>query len=156
MKSNADLDAPTKKRKRPDDFEGALSDLQELATTCVLLFEVSRICVVTTVYRYEPFLKTTISKWSDKVSAATNATLKNRNKFSKVQNANTWQQIEHTLAADGEKLLSRARKNEEGLQDVEQFDDADFYQALLKEVVENQLLDLGMSDIVCLLVIADA
>ena len=112
--------------------------------------------MVTIVCRYEPFLKTTISKWSDKVSAATNATLKNRNKFSKVQNANIWQQIEHTLSEDGEKLLSRARKNEEGLQDVEQFDDADFYQALLKEVVENQLLDLGASDARRLDGIADA
>ena len=111
---------------------------------------------------YEPYLQTTVSKWSDKVSAASSASLKSKTKFNKNANSalnqNTWTQIQNVIANDGDRLVARTRVPrtsvkvigsieedvEEGKkEDEELFDDTDFYQALLKDVVDNQFLDLG-------------
>jgi protein AATF/BFR2 len=84
----------------------------------------------------------TITKWSDKVAAASAA-----NRF---VDRNTWSQIEATLLADSDKLVARTRRprttqagSAEGIEDPEVFDDGDFYQQLLKDVVESRTLDLG-------------
>jgi BRCT domain type II-containing protein len=60
-----------------------------------------------------PFTSSTVSKWSDKVSAASAVQLKSANKFRAV-NQNTWAQIEATMQADGERLIERTRKLKAG------------------------------------------
>jgi hypothetical protein len=60
-------------------------------------------------YSLDPFISSTVSKWSDKVSAASGVQLKAANKFRAV-NQNTWAQIEATIKADGERLIERTRK----------------------------------------------
>lgn len=98
------------------------------------------IATVLSAHSSTPHIKTTITKWSDKVAAASSA-----NRFT---DRNTWSQIEATLQTDGDRLLARTRKTRklgvaEGIEDPEVFDDGDFYQQLLKDVVESRALDLG-------------
>lgn len=103
-----------------------------------------------------PFEHTTISKWSDKVSSAT-AALGSQNKFKALGPQNTLRQIESILAQDMDRLVERSRIRRgpsgktvkvvgrdaalepvAGEKDVsaEVFDDTDFYQALLRDVVD--------------------
>ncbi|KAK7056217.1 rRNA-processing protein bfr2 [Paramarasmius palmivorus] len=102
---------------------------------------------------YHPFVIQTLDKWSSKIQAVAPSVLlpANRNAFSKDR-----QQIkgavqlidEHLL--DQTKLLSRTRVwrgkggrfnvplNNEGDQDTEIFDDTDFYQQLLRDVIDSR------------------
>jgi hypothetical protein len=80
-------------------------------------------------------------------------TLKSSKQFSSnsALNKNAWQQVQHVLSTDGPRLVDRTRvlrgESSKGdadkVIDPEIFDDSDFYQALLKDAVENQLLDIG-------------
>ncbi|KWU42390.1 TRAUB-domain-containing protein [Rhodotorula sp. JG-1b] len=134
---------------------------------------------------FDPFLRATVTKWSDKVLAASGlaggGSGKGDKKF-KAVNQNAMAQIDHALSATGERerLVRRtkvrrgegkpvggvgaeAEKNialtplEEGEKettdrgtksggnkevDDECFDDSDFYQQLLRDVVESRMLDL--------------
>ena len=103
-----------------------------------------------------PHARTTISKWSDKVSAASGGLATQQNKFKAIGTQNTLSQIETILSQDMDRLVERSRvrrggqgtakvvgRNEalqpvEGEKDVskEVYDDTDFYQALLREVVD--------------------
>lgn len=104
-----------------------------------------------------PHEQTTISKWSDKVSSAT-AALGSQNKFKALGPQNTLRQIESILSQDMDRLVERSRIRRAGTggkaikvvgrdgahepvageKDVsaEVFDDTDFYQALLRDVVD--------------------
>ncbi|KPV74188.1 uncharacterized protein RHOBADRAFT_54041 [Rhodotorula graminis WP1] len=162
----------TRKRKRTSDDAGAyldetLKDLAALETA------------------FDPFLRTTVSKWSDKVLAASGLALAKDKKF-KAVNQNALAQIDHALASSGgaagaagerERLVRRTRVRrgegavvgrpadaaagavEDGAEvalegdrvkaggaakevDAECFDDSDFYQQLLRDVVESRMLDL--------------
>lgn len=127
-------------------------------------------------HRFDPFLRTTVSKWSDKVLAASGLALSKDKKF-KAVNQNALAQVDHALSGAGERErlvrrtrirrgegfpLGRAKANEgdgeaeaaplEGDKvkagkevDDECFDDSDFYQQLLRDVVESRMLDLGTS-----------
>lgn len=99
-----------------------------------------------------PFLESTVRKWSDKVNAASTASLKNKNKFSggganSAIFKNTWSAIEGALAADEGRLVERTKTLRSGTEAIgggeprTVFDDADFYQQLLRDVVDHQLLD---------------
>ncbi|TNY18226.1 apoptosis-antagonizing transcription factor [Rhodotorula diobovata] len=122
---------------------------------------------------FDPFLRTTVSKWSDKVLAASGLALSKDKKF-KAVNQNALAQVDHALSGAGERErlvrrtrirrgegfpLGRAKANEgdgeaeaaplEGDKvkagkevDDECFDDSDFYQQLLRDVVESRMLDL--------------
>ncbi|BGP41580.1 rRNA-processing protein bfr2 [Rhodotorula kratochvilovae] len=115
---------------------------------------------------FDPFLRSTVSKWSDKVLAASGLALSKDKKF-KAVNQNALAQIDHALSGAGERerLVRRTRtrrgegtvlgrKDGEGKEkeledttkgkevDEECFDDSDFYQQLLRDVVESRMLDL--------------
>ena len=107
-----------------------------------------------------PYERTVISRWSDKVSAAGgSASSQQQNKFKAIGTQNTLSQIDGIVGQDMERLVERTRVRRsgggraahvkvvgrdralepvEGEKDVseEVFDDTDFYQALLREVVD--------------------
>lgn len=132
--------AISKKRKRGSSeyIDGALQALTSIEETVL------------------PYEHTTISKWSDKVSSATSA-LGSQNKFKALGPQNTLRQIESILSQDMDRLVERSRIRRgpsgktvkvvgrdgahepvDGEKDVsaEVFDDTDFYQALLRDVVD--------------------
>ncbi|GAA5900568.1 hypothetical protein JCM8208_000537 [Rhodotorula glutinis] len=133
---------------------------------------------------FDPFLRTTVSKWSDKVLAASGLALAKDKKF-KAVNQGALAQIDHALASSAgaggagerERLVRRTRVRrgegtvvgkpavaaaagavDDGAEvsllegdkvkasakevDDECFDDSDFYQQLLRDVVESRMLDL--------------
>ncbi|GAA5834627.1 hypothetical protein JCM3766R1_003622 [Sporobolomyces carnicolor] len=119
----------------------------------------------------EPFLRQTVTKWSDKVLAASGQSLTSSSKKFKAINQNSMAQIDHSLSSsERERLMKRTRvrrsegkvvgggkglvplegepasataADEKGKEiDEECFDDNDFYQQLLREVVESRMLDL--------------
>jgi protein AATF/BFR2 len=119
---------------------------------------------------FDPFLRSTVTKWSDKVLAASGLALKGGDKKFKAVNQNAMAQIDHALSGAGERerLIRRTRirraegkvvgalandkveekelegeKKAEKEVDEECFDDSDFYQQLLRDVVESRMLDLG-------------
>lgn len=114
--------------------------------------------------RLDPFLRTTISKWSDKVLAASGLAIGQNKKF-KAVNQNVLASIDHALASsERERLVRRTRVRrshgavvggekeeivlegeEKKREENECFDDGDFYQQLLRDVVESRMLDLGES-----------
>ncbi|GAA6017407.1 hypothetical protein JCM11491_006647 [Sporobolomyces phaffii] len=150
----------SRKRKRRAVDEGdtddwmfdTLKDLAQLETTI------------------EPFLRQTVTKWSDKVLAASGQSLTSSSKKFKAINQNSMAQIDHSLSSsERERLIKRTRvrrgegkvvgggkglvplegeadaavAGEKGKEiDEECFDDNDFYQQLLREVVESRMLDL--------------
>ena len=106
----------------------------------------------------EPFLRSTVTKWSDKVLAASGLSLTRDQKKFKAVNQNTMNSIDHALGAgERERLLKRTRvrrgneavvgqqvlHGEESRIDEECFDDADFYGQMLRDLVESRMLDLG-------------
>ncbi|ORY69172.1 apoptosis-antagonizing transcription factor [Leucosporidium creatinivorum] len=106
-----------------------------------------------------PFLRSTITKWSDKVLAASGLSIGSSKKF-KAVNQNAMVQIDHALSsAERERLIKRTRVRRDGegvvgkveevplegekkKGDQEVFDDGDFYGQLLRDVVESRMLDL--------------
>ncbi|GAA5838837.1 hypothetical protein JCM5353_003483 [Sporobolomyces roseus] len=114
----------------------------------------------------EPFLRQTVTKWSDKVLAASGQSLTSSSKKFKAINQNFMSQIDHSLStSERERLIKRTRvrrgegkvvgggkglvplegegSGDKGKEiDEECFDDNDFYQQLLREVVESRMLDL--------------
>lgn len=115
----------------------------------------------------EPYLRTTVTKWSDKVLSASGLSLSTSKKFKSV-NQNVIHAIDHSLAPiERERLIkrTRVRRNlkdavvgkarggdlvdetgeKEKEVDAECFDDGDFYQQMLRDVVESRMLDLGSS-----------
>ena len=117
----------------------------------------------------EPYLRSTITKWSDKVLAASGLAIGRDKKF-KAVNQNAMSQIDHALSAqERDRLIKRSRVRrstatvEGGLKarvagkaevavlegekekvdvDDEIFDDGDFYQQMLRDLVESRMLDL--------------
>lgn len=129
-----------RKRKRGSFtfVQESMDDLAELEDVCA------------------PHYKAVITKWSDKVSAA--SSVGQQNKFKAIGAQNTWTQIENILHSDMSRLSERTKIRRgqggkpvkvigrdsvhepvEGEKDVdpEVFDDTDFYQALLREVVDS-------------------
>ncbi|THU91507.1 TRAUB-domain-containing protein [Dendrothele bispora CBS 962.96] len=105
-------------------------------------------------HAYHPHLIQTLSKWSSKIQAVAPSVLlpSNRNAFSKDRSAlkSAGQLVDETLEGH-EKLLSRTRiwrgkeprigvSSEEGgnQEDIEVFDDTDFYQQLLRDVIDSR------------------
>ncbi|KAM0750874.1 TRAUB-domain-containing protein [Meredithblackwellia eburnea MCA 4105] len=141
----------TRKRKRDAGGEEYLSaSLADLASLEAAL---------------NPFLRTTVQKWSDKVLAASGLAITNSKKFNKASGAassqNALAQIDHALSqGERERLVKRTRlrRDEEGPKtlgkmdvtlegekekpDEEVFDDGDFYQQMLRDLVESRMLDL--------------
>ncbi|KAK4049545.1 rRNA-processing protein bfr2 [Microbotryomycetes sp. JL201] len=137
----------TRKRKRggdsPDQYlDATLADLAAFDAAC------------------EPFLRSTVTKWSDKVLAASGLALSSSKKF-KAVNQNVMSQIDHALSnTERERLIKRTRvrrstdkpivgkpelaelDGEKKMGDEQVFDDGDFYQQLLRDVIESRMLDL--------------
>lgn len=140
-------------RKRPKlshdgerDYSEALSSLSGTASE----FEAS----------YHPHLVQVLAKWSSKVQAvAPNLLLPaNRSSFKNAFSGKTnppgvVDVIAETLRADAEKLLARTRSSRMGDEDEgghdasaareNVFDDTDFYQQLLRDVIESRGSGLG-------------
>ncbi len=117
----------------------------------------------------EPFLRSTVTKWSDKVLAASGLAIGRDKKF-KAVNQNAMAQVDHALSPqERERLIKRSRVRrstatvENGVKakvlgkeevvvlegekekvdvDDEIFDDGDFYQQMLRDLVESRMLDL--------------
>ncbi|GAA6049133.1 hypothetical protein JCM3770_003902 [Rhodotorula araucariae] len=152
----ADLSTSRKRKRAPSSasdsaacLSATLSDLRALESA------------------FDPFLRSTVSKWSDKVLAASGLALSKDKKF-KAVNQNALAQIDHALSSAGERerLVRRTRtrraegqvvgkpagaaasqaveleENKGKEVDNECFDDSDFYQQLLRDVVESRMLDL--------------
>ncbi|KAL6304507.1 apoptosis antagonizing transcription factor-domain-containing protein, partial [Sparassis latifolia] len=150
LESNESIHAPPRKRQKtghdhttPEEYSDRFADLSEAASALEAA--------------YHSHVVTTLGKWSAKVQAvAPNVLLGNRNAFNKDDKgkASVVSVIDDTLRNDGGKLLSRTRtprgKNQrlgaaptemddaDGPQDDEDaeiFDDTDFYQQLLRDVI---------------------
>ncbi|KAK7445400.1 rRNA-processing protein bfr2 [Stygiomarasmius scandens] len=137
------IELPPRKRRRVDsedtDYEGYLRDASRTFSSLE--------------HTYHPHLVQTLSKWSSKIQAVAPSVLlpSNRNAFSKDRSAlkSAGQLIDETLEGH-EKLLSRTRiwrgKNprfgvseiQENQEDIEVFDDTDFYQQLLRDVIDSK------------------
>lgn len=157
--TNEKLDVPAgfgsaRKRKRKDGDGYLQASLADLTTLEGVL---------------EPYLRSTITKWSDKVLAASGLAIGRDKKF-KAVNQNAITQIDHALSpAERERLIKRSRVRratatvENGVKakvvgkeeavvldgekdkvdvDDEIFDDGDFYQQMLRDLVESRMLDL--------------
>jgi protein AATF/BFR2 len=111
--------------------------------------------------RYHPHLTHTLAKWSAKVAAVAPSALlpASRRKFSQTGSGSVRSvgaQIEEVLQSDWPALVSRTQlkrrkesrvTNEQGsvlldadedVEDVEVFDDTDFYQQLLRDVIDSK------------------
>ncbi|GAA5981310.1 hypothetical protein JCM11641_005640 [Rhodosporidiobolus odoratus] len=152
--------AESRKRKRMDAEDGDKVARDEwLMESLKGLKEVEEL--------YSPYLRTTITKWSDKVLAASGLLSKSKSAF-KAVNQNAMAQIDHALStstgererlvkrtrvrrtegtATGGEVLGRVRvvglEGEEKKEvDAECFDDSDWYAQVLRDVVESRMLDL--------------
>jgi protein AATF/BFR2 len=117
--------------------------------------------------RYHAHLTRTLAKWSTKVAAVAPSALlpASRKRFSQAGSAmggvkSVGTQIEEMLRNEWPALLSRTRlrrnkgphvtgeqnSNEIGGEDVEVFDDTDFYQQLLRDVIDAKGGDAGQVD----------
>jgi protein AATF/BFR2 len=115
--------------------------------------------------RYHPHLVQTLSKWSSKIQAVAPSALlpSNRNAFSSRNSQNlksAVQLIDETLL-DHRKLIARTQvrrgkgarlgetvdmEDEEGKVDIEVFDDTDFYQQLLRDIIDSRGNNGGSDD----------
>ncbi|TFK91718.1 TRAUB-domain-containing protein [Polyporus arcularius HHB13444] len=152
LRLNESIEPPTRKRRKleatSDPIHGYGSALQELSGSASAL----EAC-------YHPWLVDTLAKWSSKVQAVAPNVLLPDNRGSFMRNGKSAQVgvvglIDELLRSDGTKLLDRTRKrkdrhtrigqvpgedagaeeDEERL-DPEVFDDADYYQQLLRDVI---------------------
>ncbi|KAF8629041.1 hypothetical protein AX15_003542 [Amanita polypyramis BW_CC] len=152
LTKNEGLSLPPRKRRRPDDREEVDYNKQlENASTDVVAVE----------HTMHPWLVQTLHKWSAKIQAVAPFVLlpSNRNAFSKgsQQVKSAVQLVEETLRSS-DKLLARTRirrgkerrigvtaeehsgvKDADGIEeDPELFDDTDFYQQLLRDVIDSK------------------
>lgn len=118
--------------------------------------------------RIHPHLVQTLTKWSSKIQAVAPSVLlpANRGAFSSKSNAQSLksavQHVDETLGSDYDKLLARTRvyrgkgarlgkdvvvadrEEEAPSLDVEVFDDTDFYQQLLRDVIDSRVNGSGI------------
>ncbi|KAH9816377.1 apoptosis antagonizing transcription factor-domain-containing protein [Melampsora americana] len=134
MVKNDLLEVPeriSKKRKAETDLDSCLEETKELDTIL------------------SPYLRTTISKWSTKINSASSLTQSNK-KFNAV-NQNAMNQLDTLWSMPGEKERyierTRLKRNDkkktkmelDQVEEIDAFDDRDFYFSLLKEVVDTNL-----------------
>ncbi|KAI0741470.1 apoptosis-antagonizing transcription factor [Daedaleopsis nitida] len=149
LRLNETIEAPMRKRRK---LEAASDPVQEYGlvlrgmSTSASALEAS----------YHPWLVDTLSKWSAKVQAVAPNVLLPDNRGSFMRDGKPSQigivsLIDELLRSDGKKLLDRTRKrkdkhirigqteredeDEEDGVDVEVFDDTDYYQQLLRDVI---------------------
>lgn len=132
---------PRKKRRiqEDDDLESYTTYFAEASTSSVKLEQA-----------VHPWLVQTLGKWSAKIQAVAPSVLlpSNRNAFSKnTQNITSAPQLVDEALLDHPRLLAKTRiprgkaKNEPANgkeEDSEVFDDTDFYQQLLRDVIESR------------------
>ncbi|KAJ6624963.1 apoptosis antagonizing transcription factor-domain-containing protein [Mycena sp. CBHHK59/15] len=146
LSANETIIAPPRKRRRlgsdatPSDFSTQLHE----ATSAASALE----------HAFHSHLVQTLSKWSSKIQAVAPSALlpSNRNAFSSRNSQNlksAAQLIDETLF-DHRKLLARTQvrrgkgvrlgdtRDEEDKVDIEVFDDADFYQQLLRDIIDSR------------------
>ncbi|KAJ7743114.1 apoptosis-antagonizing transcription factor [Mycena metata] len=149
ISANDSVVPPPRKRRRlqsdaaPSDFSTQLHDAAAAASALE--------------HAYHPYLVQTLSKWSSKIQAVAPSALlpSNRNAFSSRNSQNlksAVQLIDETLI-DHRKLLARTQlrrdksvrlgettqpEEEEDRVDVDVFDDADFYQQLLRDIIDSR------------------
>ncbi|KAJ6496797.1 apoptosis-antagonizing transcription factor [Mycena vulgaris] len=149
LSANESIDAPPRKRRRlqsdptPSDFSTQLHE----ATSAASALE----------HAYHPHLVQTLSKWSSKIQAVAPSALlpSNRNAFSSrnSQNLKSAVQLIDETFLDHRKLIARTQvrrnkglrlgetadvEDEEGKVDIEVFDDTDFYQQLLRDIIDSR------------------
>ncbi|KAF8343463.1 apoptosis-antagonizing transcription factor [Amanita rubescens] len=149
LTKNESITLPPRKRRKLDDGEDVDYNRQlEDATEDVSAVE----------HAMHPWSIQTLNKWSAKIQAVAPSMLlpSNRNAFSKTQqNVKSAVQLAEETLRDHDKLLSRSRirrgkerrlgASEEGEEtqegeeeDLDIFDDTDFYQQLLRDVIESK------------------
>ncbi|KAJ7746894.1 apoptosis-antagonizing transcription factor [Mycena maculata] len=149
LSANESTDAPPRKRRRlqvdagPADFSTQLHE----ATSAASAVE----------HAYHPYLVQTLSKWSSKIQAVAPSALlpSNRNAFSSrnSQNLKSAVQLIDETFLDHRKLIARTQirrgrgirlgeavdeEDEEGQTNIEVFDDTDFYQQLLRDIIDSR------------------
>ncbi|KAF8661273.1 hypothetical protein AX16_001374 [Volvariella volvacea WC 439] len=147
---------PPRKRRKLDELEtiDQLSSQLQYATRTAADYE----------RELHPYLLQTLSKWSAKVQAVAPSALlpSTRNAFTKNnQHLKSVVQLIDENLIEQDKLLSRTRlKRGKGVRigvalgqedsqaeaDVEIFDDTDFYQQLLRDIIDSRGENTGMSD----------
>ncbi|KAJ7149531.1 apoptosis-antagonizing transcription factor [Mycena crocata] len=157
ISANESIVAPPRKRRRlesnatPLDFSTQLHE----ATSAASALE----------HAYHPYLVQTLSKWSSKIQAVAPSALlpSNRNAFSSRNSQSlksAVQLIDETLL-DHRKLISRTQlrrskntrlgettgpEDEEEKVDIDVFDDTDFYQQLLRDIIDSRGNGPGADD----------
>lgn len=154
ISANESPPPPRKRRRLQDDAPPDYSTQLHEATNALSALE----------YAYHPHLVQTLSKWSAKIQAVAPATLlpSNRNTFSSRSSQNlksAGQLIDETLL-DHRKLLARtqvrrgkgvrvgetADAEEDDRVDADVFDDTDFYQQLLRDIIDSRGNGPGADD----------
>ncbi|KAJ7355566.1 apoptosis antagonizing transcription factor-domain-containing protein [Mycena albidolilacea] len=154
ISANESPPPPRKRRRLQDDAPPDYSTQLHEATNAVSALE----------HAYHPHLVQTLSKWSAKIQAVAPTTLlpSNRNTFSSRSSQNlksAGQLIDETLL-DHRKLLARtqvrrgkgvrvgetADTEEEDRVDADVFDDTDFYQQLLRDIIDSRGNGPGADD----------
>ncbi|KAJ7623459.1 apoptosis antagonizing transcription factor-domain-containing protein [Roridomyces roridus] len=145
---------PPRKRRKLQSNEDFSTKLHE-ATTAASALE----------HAYHPHLVQTLSKWSSKIQAVAPSVLlpSNRNAFSSrnSQNLKSAVQLVDETLSDHRKLIERTQmrrgkgirlgetaeeEDEENKLDVEVFDDTDFYQQLLRDIIDSRGNGPGSND----------
>ncbi|KAJ7257927.1 apoptosis antagonizing transcription factor-domain-containing protein [Mycena haematopus] len=156
MSANESIDLPPRKRRKLQDH--ATPDYSTQLHEATNAFSALE-------HAYHPHLVQTLSKWSAKIQAVAPAALlpSNRNTFSSrnSQNLKSAVQLIDEILVDHRKLLARTQVRrgkgvrvgdaaeaaaEEDTVDADVFDDTDFYQQLLRDIIDSRGNGLGADD----------
>jgi protein AATF/BFR2 len=150
---------PPRKRRKPDFDSPLIADLDTEVVASTTDFSALQAT-------YHPYLLQTLHKWSAKIQAVTPQALlpSSRNKFASVSKPKSTVELIQETLADHAKVVGRTRTLKstavkridvegEGVtiggdldiegkrierEDIEVFDDADFYQQLLRDVIDGR------------------
>ncbi|KAK2465660.1 hypothetical protein APHAL10511_002204 [Amanita phalloides] len=152
LTKNEDISLPPRKRQRLDD--GDYDDQLEVASREISAVEQA----------IHPWLIQTLNKWSAKIQAVSPSVLlpSNRNAFSKrSQHLKSAVELAEEALKEYDKLLSRTRtwrgkerrigtmiegQGTVDEEDLDRFDDTDFYQQLLRDVIDSKGNGGGVDD----------
>ncbi|KII85809.1 hypothetical protein PLICRDRAFT_44220 [Plicaturopsis crispa FD-325 SS-3] len=136
--ANESIQPPARKKRKTSPSEADLFDATRAAAALESAFH--------------PHLVPTLQKWSAKIQAVAPSVLlpSTRNAFSKAHAPKSAVQLVDDALGDHAKLLKRTRTRraaeDDDLEDVEVFDDTDFYQQLLRDVIDARGNGVGGAD----------
>lgn len=98
-----------------------------------------------------PWRDTTLDKWSAKTASVATATLSKKLNNTTATPRSLTASLRETLTSDTDRLVARTRTPRSmaptctATEDAEIFDDTDFYQLLLKALVDQRMVDSGVA-----------